>query len=243
MRSLAEARVLVVGASSGIGRATAELAAAEGARVALVARRSELLAEVMAALPGAIAIRADVRDPTACTAAVAEAVDALGGLDAVAYVAGTTPIGLLAETEADQWASAFETNVFGAVAVARAALPHLLASSGRLVFVSSNAPERPWPGMVAYAASKAALDAFIAGWRAEVPEVGATRLVCGPTMTMTAASWDPEVASRLRPRWEAGGYLSASPQVQQPEDVGREILNAIRSETRVTDIRVMPPGH
>ena len=182
------------------------------------------------------------RDRSDCAGAVADAVDAFGGLDAVAYVAGVTPIGLLCEPEADQWQSAFDTNVFGAVAVARAALPHLLESGGRLVFVSSNAPERPWPGMVAYAASKAALDAFVAGWRAEIPEVGATRLVCGPTMTSMSLDWDPELAARLRPRWVEGGYLAAQPQVQQPEDVAHQILNAIRSETRVSDVRVVPPG-
>jgi NAD(P)-dependent dehydrogenase (short-subunit alcohol dehydrogenase family) len=242
MRSLDGARVLVVGASSGIGRATAELAAGEGARVALVARRVERLREIADALPGSVAVQADVRDQAACAAAVGEAAGAFGGLDAVAYVSGATPLGLLAEPEGDQWASAFETNVFGAVAVGRAALPHLLETNGRIVFVSSTAPERPWPGMVAYAASKAALDAFVAGWRAEVPEVGATRLVCGPTMTEMGLTWDPDVAMRLRPRWAEGGWLTASTQIQQPEDVAREILNAIRSETRVTDIRVTPPG-
>jgi NAD(P)-dependent dehydrogenase (short-subunit alcohol dehydrogenase family) len=242
MRSLDGARILVVGASSGIGRATAELAAGEGARVALAARRTELLDEIASALPGAVTIACDVRDEAACARAVDEAADALGGLDAVAYVAGATPIGLLSEPEDDQWARAFETNVFGAVAVARAALPHLRATDGRIVFVSSNAAERPWPGMVAYAASKAALDTFVAGWRHEVPEVGATRLVCGPTMTSMSLDWDPELAGRLRPRWVEGGYLAAQPQVQQAEDVGRQILNAICADTRVSDVRVVPPG-
>jgi NAD(P)-dependent dehydrogenase (short-subunit alcohol dehydrogenase family) len=242
MRSLRGLRMLVVGASSGIGRATAEVAAAEGARVAAAARRVDVLEELVATLPDAVALRCDARDPSSCTAAVADAVDAFGGLDAVAYVAGATPIGLLSEPEADQWASAFETNVFGAVAVARAALPHLRASDGRVVFISSTAAERPWPGMVAYAASKAALDAFIAGWNAENPEVGATRLVCGPTMTSMSLDWDLELAGRLRPRWVDGGYLAAQPQAQQPEDVARQIVNAICSDTRVTDVRVVPPG-
>jgi NAD(P)-dependent dehydrogenase (short-subunit alcohol dehydrogenase family) len=201
-----------------------------------------LLEELVATLPGGLAVRCDVRDQSSCAAAVAEAAEALGGLDAVAYVAGTTPIGLMSEPEADQRAFAFETNVFGAVAVARAALPHLLGSSGRPVFVSSNAPERPWPGMVAYAASKAALDAFVAGWRAEIPEVGATRLVCGPTMTSMSLDWDPELAARLRPRWVQGWLPGGAAPVQEPEDVARQILNAIGAETRITDVRVVPPG-
>jgi len=242
MRSLEGVRLLVVGASSGIGRATAELAAAEGARVALMARRAEKLDELAASLAGSIAICGDVRDRRVCAECVAKAAAALEGLDAVAYVAGVTPVGLLAEPEADQWAAAFETNTFGAVAATRAAIPHLSASGGRIVFVSSSAPERPWPGMVAYAASKAALDAFVAGLRTEHPEIGATRLVCGPTLTEIGLSMDFEIAARLHPRWVEGGWLAADPEIQQPEDVAGEILNVIRSETRVTDIRVVPPG-
>jgi NAD(P)-dependent dehydrogenase (short-subunit alcohol dehydrogenase family) len=210
--------------------------------VAAAARRVDLLEDVVASLPDAIALRCDARDGSSCAAVVSEAAEAFGGIDAVAYVAGVTPIGLLSEPEADQWASAFETNVFGPVAVARSALSHLRASNGRIVFVSSNAAERPWPGMVAYAASKAALDTFIAGWNAEHPDVGATRLVCGPTLTSMSSDWDLELAARLRPRWVEGGYLAAQPQVQQPEDVARQILNAIRAETRITDVRVVPPG-
>jgi len=242
MRSLDGVRLLVVGASSGIGRATAELAAAEGARVAAVARRADKLGELVASLPEAIAVSGDVRDQRACADVVAKASAEFDGLDAVAYVAGVTPVGLLAEPEADQWAAAFETNTFGAVAVARASIPHLSASEGRIVFVSSNATERPWPGMVAYAASKAALDVFVAGLRTEHPEIGATRLVCGPTLTEIGFSMDFEIAARLHPLWVEGAWLAADPVIQQPEDVAREILNAIRSTTRVTDVRVVPPG-
>ena len=96
MRPLEGRRLLVVGASSGIGRAIAVTAANAGARVALGARRSDRLAEaVVECGSGALAWPADVRDPDACDVLVANAVTALAGLDAVVYAAGVSDMALL----------------------------------------------------------------------------------------------------------------------------------------------------
>jgi hypothetical protein len=54
--------------------------------------------------------------------------------------------------------------------------------------------------------------------------------------------WDPELGGRLRERWAEGGYLSPDPAVQQPEDVAEQVVNVLRSATRITDVRVVPPG-
>lgn len=234
-------RILVVGASEGIGRATGEAAAAEGARVAFTARRGEILDEIVAELDGCVAVPCDVSEPAAAMAAVDTAAEALGGLDAVVYVAGIFPIGMLDEMDSSVWQDVFDVNLFGAAAVTRAAARHLKESGGRLVFISSNAPERPWPGMVVYAASKAALDKLVEGWNHEHPDVGATRVVVGPTNTSPPA-WDMELAARLHALWAAGGYLPENPQVQQPEDVADAVCNVLRSNTRITDVRVVPPG-
>lgn len=84
-------RLLVVGASSGIGRALAQAATAEGWKVAAAARREALLDE-LADETGSVAIRADVTDETQCHGLVERAVEALGGLDALVYTAGTVPL-------------------------------------------------------------------------------------------------------------------------------------------------------
>lgn len=242
MNTLDGKRILVVGASANIGRATGEAAAAEGARVAFCARRGELLDEIIADLDDCVAVAADVADPEAAGAAVDAAAEALGGLDAVVYVAGIFPIGLIDETDHSVWQRVFDVNLFGAASVTKAAAPHLREAGGRLVFISSNAPERPWPGMVVYAASKAALDALVAGWNHEHPDIGATRVVVGPTMTDTDLGWDPDLAVRLHARWAAEGYLPENPQIQQPEDVAEAVCNALRANNRITDVRVVPPG-
>lgn len=240
--SLSDRRILVVGASSGIGRATGEAAAAAGAKVAFAARRAEVLDEIVGDLDGCVAVPCDAADPEAAADGVERAADVLGGLDAVVYVAGISPLGMLDEVEPSFWQEVFDLNVFGAAAVARAAAPHLRESAGRLVFVSSNAPERPWPGMVVYAASKAALESLVVGWNNENPDIGATRVVVGPTATTMALGWDPELGARLRDRWVEGGYLGSAPAVQQPSDVAEAICDVLRSSTRITDIRVVPPG-
>jgi NAD(P)-dependent dehydrogenase (short-subunit alcohol dehydrogenase family) len=235
-------RILVVGASTGIGRATGEMAAADGARVAFTARRAEILDEIVADLDGCVAVPCDVADPAAAMAAVDTAAEALGGLDAVVYVAGIFPIGRIDEIEPEEWQRVFDVNFFGATAVTSAAARHLRDSTGRLVYISSNAPERVWPGMVPYAASKAALDALVTGWNHENPEIGATRVVVGPTFTDTDLGWDMDLTVRLHAEWAAGGYLAEDPQIQQPEDVAEAVCNALRANTRITDIRVVPPG-
>lgn len=98
-QSLNGRRILVVGASAGIGLATSQAAANEGAKVALVARRADVLDEVVADLEGCVAIPCDISDPVAAMAMVDAAAEALGGLDAVVYVAGIFPIGLIEDTE------------------------------------------------------------------------------------------------------------------------------------------------
>ena len=182
-RDLSGHRVLVVGSSSGIGLAIGKLLSAEGALVAMAARRTELLEQAIAELDGAIAITCDASEPGGCELAVEATVDAFGGLDAAIYVVGTSPLGMLDEVDEQFWQQVFASNVFGAGALARAAAIHLRASvDGRLVFISSNAPERPWPGMVVYAASKAAL---------------ATNT---PTSVPRGSPWDPR-----RRRWQWAG--------------------------------------
>lgn len=241
-RTLAGKRILVVGASANIGRAIGEAAAHEGASVAFAARRADLLDEIVASLESGVAVPFDVADPQEAMAGVDAAADALGGLDAVIYVAGIFPIGKIDEVDPSEWRRVFDVNFFGATAVTRAAARHLKESGGRLVFISSNAPERPWPGMVAYAASKAALDKLVEGWNHEHPDVGATRVVVGPTFTDTDLGWDMDLAMRLHEQWSREGYLAENPQVQQPEDVAEAVCNVLRANTRITDVRVVPPG-
>ena len=164
------ARALVVGASSGIGREVAVQLGAGGARVVVAARRAERLEEIVAEIGGdAAGVVCDVRDPAQCDAVVAAAVEHLGGLDAVVYATAVDPLVRLIDTDLERWREVYETNVFGASLVTRAALAPLVESGGRMVYISATSVGRPLPGMGAYETSKAALDELVRAWRGEHP--------------------------------------------------------------------------
>lgn len=220
---------MVAGASAGIGRATAMALAAAGADVAALARRPDVLDEVVvqAAADGhlgsIVAIACDVRDDRACRAAVADAADRLGGIDAVVYATGVNHLAPLAETTTDDWRRLFETNVVGAASVVAGALPALRASRGRVALLSSDSVADPWPGLGAYAATKSALETVTAAWRSEEPDVTFSRVVIGPTLTGMAEAWDPERSAAMFERWHAEGrFEGVDP--QPPEVVAAELV-------------------
>ena len=157
---------------------------------------------------GALAIECDVTDPASCAAAIEEAAAGLGGIDGLVYTPGIGPLVRLVDTDADLWRKVFDTNVMGASLVTAAALPHLQASSGTAVYLSSVSASQtpPWPGLGAYAVSKAALDKLVDAWRDEHPEVGFTRLVVGEcaggegdSITGFADDWDADLAVAMVP--------------------------------------------
>ncbi len=213
-------RVVVVGASSGLGRCIGVGLAQRGAEVALLARRRDRLeGAVTEAGAGAVAIECDVTVAASCQAAVEEAAGKLGGIDGVVYTPAIGPLMRIADTDADTWRRVFDTNVIGATSITTAALPHLRAASGTAVYLSSVSASvtPPWPGLGAYAVSKAALDKLVEAWRAEHPDVGFTRIVVGDcaggegdAMTEFANGWDGELATELMPIWFARGYLAGA---------------------------------
>jgi NAD(P)-dependent dehydrogenase (short-subunit alcohol dehydrogenase family) len=242
MKRLSDKRILVVGASSGIGRAAAGVLAGEGARLAVAARRVERLEEVAQEVAGgAVVVPCDVRDPEACAAAVAQAVRGLGGLDALVYVAGIAPFRPLVDADAEVWRSALEVNVIGASLVTRAALPHLVESRGRALYVSSIAAldHPPRRGLSLYVTSKAALDKLVALWQVEHPEVGFTRVSAGDTgSTEIGAGWDAERGGELIREWIAKGFMFG--RAMRPESVGRHLADLLASEEAVPVSIVVP---
>ena len=149
VEGLSGRRVLVVGASAGIGRVIGLRLAAAGARVAFASRRLELCEQAAAEAGGdAIGVECDVTDEAQCDRAVQQTVDGLGGLDDVVYSTGAISLVALAEADASWWRRTFETNVMGAALVTRAALPHLKESMGTAVYLSSvSSVGAPWPGI------------------------------------------------------------------------------------------------
>jgi NAD(P)-dependent dehydrogenase (short-subunit alcohol dehydrogenase family) len=202
-------RVLVVGASSGIGRTLGLQAAAAGASVAFAARRRELVDSAAAeAGGGSVGLVCDVRDEASCAAVVADAVAALGGIDAVVYATAIDVLVRIADAPASVWADTFATNVFGAGLITAAALPHLRASKGRAVYVSASSVDRPLPGMGVYAASKAALETMVRAWQAEHPDLCFANVRVGSALgTGVTDSWDRDLLIELSSEWGAKGYV------------------------------------
>jgi NAD(P)-dependent dehydrogenase (short-subunit alcohol dehydrogenase family) len=154
---------IVTGASRGIGRSIAELFAAEGAQVALVARSAETLEEVSAVIRAAggsaLTLPVDVTSPESADHIVAATLDAYGGIDILVNNAGgNTFMSPIASLRASGWAKAIALNLDASVRLIQASLPALVASGhGSIVNVSSVTALRAAPLLGAYGAAKAAL--------------------------------------------------------------------------------------
>ena len=146
---------LVTGGASGIGRATADLLAERGARVAVLDLDPSSVDKPL------LAYRADVTDDTSVRAAVADAVAALGGLDVLVNNAGVGAQGTVEDNDDTEWHRVLDVNVLGMVRVARAALPHLRASAhAAIVNTCSIAATAGLPRRALYSASKGAVHAL-----------------------------------------------------------------------------------
>lgn len=210
-------RTVVVGASSGLGRCIGVGLAQRGDQVALLARRLQRIeAAAKEAGPNATAIECDVTDEASCRAAIGRAADALGGIDNLVYTPAVGPLVRMVDTDADTWRRIFDTNVIGASLVTAAAMPHLTASSGKAVYLSSDAGTfgPPWPGLGAYGVSKAALERLVEAWRAEHSDVGFTNLIVGEcaggegdAATGMNADWDMDLAMKAVPLWSSRGCM------------------------------------
>jgi NAD(P)-dependent dehydrogenase (short-subunit alcohol dehydrogenase family) len=207
-QDLAGMKILVVGASSGIGEAFAIAASARGACVALAARRIDRLTPLADSLHG-LAYELDVSQPRAIEATVQSATAALGGLDAVVFSAAFLPFAHVHDTDPATWLHAFSVNAVGASHLLRAALPHLSRSSVILV-ASSHDVGRPRAGVAAHSASKAALDEVLRSWRAEHPELALIRVAIGPTEdTEILRGADRDLLAELYRAWKQHGQIPA----------------------------------
>jgi NADP-dependent 3-hydroxy acid dehydrogenase YdfG len=173
-KPLQDTVALVTGASSGIGEATARALAAQGAAVAVVARRKERLDALVAEI-GGLAIEADVTDREQAIAAVERTAQDLGRLDIVINNAGVMLLGPIVDAPVEEWDRMIALNLQGLLYVAHAALPHLLRAAEReprrvadLVNVSSVAGRRVGVGGGIYQLTKHGVGVFSEALRQEV---------------------------------------------------------------------------
>jgi NADP-dependent 3-hydroxy acid dehydrogenase YdfG len=213
---------LVTGASSGIGEATALALAAEGAAVALVARRTERIEALAGKIRDgggrAFPITADVTDRDAAAAAVAAGVAEFGRLDTVVNNAGVMLLGPIVDADVTEWQRMVQLNVLGLMYMTDAALPHLRAAvqeGGRgvadLVNISSVAGRVARRGSGAYNATKHAVGAFSEALRQEVTRerVRVSLVEPGAVDTELASHNRPEIRETLGQRFASMERLAA----------------------------------
>jgi NADP-dependent 3-hydroxy acid dehydrogenase YdfG len=198
--------VVITGASSGLGEATARLLSAQGASVVLGARRIDrlrVLADELSRRGGkALAVPTDVVQCDQVKRLVDAAVQTYGRIDVMINNAGLMPQALLERLKIDEWNRMIDVNIKGVLYGIAAALPHMKQQkAGHFINVSSVAGHRVGPGFAVYAATKYAVRALSEGLRQEVKPYNIRTTVISPGAVATELPntvTDPQAAERIR---------------------------------------------
>ena len=178
--------VIITGASSGIGAATARLLSARGAKVVLAARREDKLRQLEAELPNSLAVVTDVTNPGDIAKLVAKTIEHYGRVDVLVNNAGQGLHVPLEHVKLDDYTAIMELNVYAPLLLMQAVLPHMREQGGgTIVNISSGTTRMVLPGVGAYASTKSALNMLSQVARAEfaADKVNVT-LIC-PYITTT----------------------------------------------------------
>ena len=237
LKSLDQQVMVITGASSGIGLATAMAAAHQGASVVLAARSGETLDDIVgdinAAGGQAIAMQVDVANPAQVHQLAARAIERFGRIDTWVNGAGVSIYGRLDEVAERDSRRLFDTNFWGVVNGSLAALPHLRRHGGALINVGSEASEAAIPLQAMYSASKHAVKGFTDGLRLELE---ADKTPVSVTLIQPTAVDTPYPE-------HAANYLRQEPKLPTPmigaEKVAQAILDAATSPTRSTKVGTM----
>ena len=211
MKRLQDKVALVTGAASGIGQATAERLAAEGARVVCADLSEEGLSPVVQAIQGAggeaLGKPCDVTSEADAAAAVALAVEQFGQLDVLCNIAGILRFDHTHELPLDGWQRILDVNLTGTFLLCRAALPELVRTGGNIVNMASAAAHKGQPWSAAYNASKGGVVAMTLGLAIEYGKQGVRVNVISPASIDTPIQGafklpdgaDPKLLQRIMP--------------------------------------------
>ncbi|WP_327064526.1 SDR family oxidoreductase [Kitasatospora sp. NBC_01302] len=222
--------IVITGASSGIGAATARLLSAQGHPLLLLARRLQKLEEL--SLPETLCRGVDVTDRDALQAAVREAEERFGPADAIVNNAGVMLLGRIADQDADEWERMIDLNIKGVLYGIRAVLPGMVArGTGTIINVSSVAGRKTYPNHSAYVGTKFAVHALSENLREEVASSGVRVVTIAPGAVETellSHTTDERIKSDYE-AWKksAGGALD-------PQTVAEAIVYAYQQPPNVT---------
>ncbi len=241
MAQLSDQAIVITGASSGIGEATARLLASEGASVALAARRTDRLESLKAEIESdggrALVVETDVTDRAACQRLVDQALDAFGRLDVLVNNAGVMPLSFVKNVRVEEWERMVSVNLNGVLYCTAAALGHFVEQEGgHIVNVSSVAGRRVFPGGAVYCATKHAVTAFSEGLRMELGPRYGIRVTC-----IEPGAVATELAEHIADEeFIAKSSFDATP--LESEDIAEAIRYALTAPPRATvhEVLVMP---
>jgi NAD(P)-dependent dehydrogenase (short-subunit alcohol dehydrogenase family) len=223
---------LVTGASSGLGRATAQRLADEGARVACLDIGTGTTAVDIG--PSAVEVHCDVRDEESVRAAVARVIGWAGRLDLVANVAGVASAAHTLDVTLADWERVLSVNLTGTFLVTRESLPHLVESRGAVVNVASLAGVRGWCYSAAYSASKGGVVALTRALAVEYAKAG-VRVSCvcpGAIDTPLRQGLVESPLAGANPDLLARGRALVDPPVSQPAEIAAAIAYLGSAEAR-----------
>jgi len=220
--------VIVTGASSGIGEATARLLYEAGAHPVLAARRADRLTELSQQFGGALAVPTDVTIPEDRSRLVHATLDRHGRIDGLVNNAGRALLELIPDIDLDDFTELLQLNLVSALAMIQEVLPTMRSQGGgRIVNISSGTSRMATPTIAAYGAVKSALNMLSAVARIELATDGIVVSLVLPSVTAT------EFGGGMFKLGEefAPGFL-----VQSPDYVGRVVLRALRTGEEAIDI-------
>lgn len=177
--------VVVVGASRGLGAATARIVSESGAKLVINARSEDILSPIAEELKrqrgNVRPVVGDIKQPEVCKEIIKQAIASFGRIDSLVNCASDVrPIAKIAESDIQKWTDNWTVNILAATQLAREALPFLRESTGRCVLVSSGLSKSPTPGLGAYCIAKAALNQLI-------------RVIAKEERNITALAFDPGI--------------------------------------------------
>lgn len=236
--------IIITGASSGIGEATAKKLSQEGANVVLSARREDRLNslkdEIVKNGGMALVVPADVTNKEDFKKVVSSTLEEFGSIDGIINNAGLMPLSYVKNLHTDEWDKMIDVNIKGVTNGVSAVLPTMMEQkSGNIINISSSAAHKYYPGGAVYCATKAAVKMFTEGLRAELaPHYGINVTSIDPgfvSTELTDTITDDEIKKDIEPMFKELTPLQA-------EDIAEAIYYSLSQPKRanINDVYIMP---